>query len=49
MSSTQAPDGVSPDRSSLLGWGFVVPALSVLLALNLFPLANAIVSAVPRM
>src|SRR6185295_2015645 len=28
----------SPSASRLLGWGFVAPALSVLLAMNVFPL-----------
>lgn len=38
MSSTSRRVGVSTQRSTLMGWGFVAPALIVLLALNLFPL-----------
>lgn len=38
MEASAHSHGRSPGESRLLGWGFVVPALFVLLALNVFPL-----------
>jgi multiple sugar transport system permease protein len=38
MSRSEDPGAPGPNRSSLMGWGFVAPALILLLAMNLFPL-----------